>query len=113
MPSFFANPFMTPFMPQQQHGPILNQQVLPPPPPAPSSSLSQQQNLVASGDYRINPLSSADNCLLSNMHYQEFMQQYIQNLIAAASRLPTYNSVDSSSFNQVLCLFFFFLSSND
>uniref|UniRef100_A0A915AKP3 Protein lin-10 n=1 Tax=Parascaris univalens TaxID=6257 RepID=A0A915AKP3_PARUN len=71
-PSFFANPFMTPFMPQQ------------------ASSMPHANNLDT-GDYRMNPLPS-DSYFLQSVQYQEMMQQYIQNLMAAASALPSASS---------------------
>uniref|UniRef100_A0A0M3HTB0 PDZ domain-containing protein n=1 Tax=Ascaris lumbricoides TaxID=6252 RepID=A0A0M3HTB0_ASCLU len=71
-PSFFANPFMTPFMPQQ------------------ASSMPHANNLDT-GDYRMNPLPS-DSYFLQSVQYQEMMQQYIQNLMAAASALPSAGS---------------------
>uniref|UniRef100_F1KQL7 Protein lin-10 n=1 Tax=Ascaris suum TaxID=6253 RepID=F1KQL7_ASCSU len=69
---FFANPFMTPFMPQQ------------------ASSMPHANNLDT-GDYRMNPLPS-DSYFLQSVQYQEMMQQYIQNLMAAASALPSAGS---------------------
>ncbi|VDM42374.1 unnamed protein product [Toxocara canis] len=68
-PSFFANPFMTPFMPQQ------------------ASSVAQANN-VDTGEYRMNALPS-DSYFLQSVQYQEMMQQYIQSLMAAASTLPS------------------------
>lgn len=74
MPSYFANPFMTPFMPQQ------------------ASMTPLDQN---NPEYRVNPLQ-ADNYFLQSLHCQEMMQHYIQSLMAAASRLPV-NNVDYNS----------------
>lgn len=78
-PSFFANPFMTPFLPQQSAVP--------------------QQNPGDGGEYRMNPLPT-DGYFLQNIQYQEMMQQYIHSLMAAASSLPsvTADSVASQAY---------------
>lgn len=55
--------------------------------PQQASSMPHANNLDT-GDYRMNPLPS-DSYFLQSVQYQEMMQQYIQNLMAAASALPS------------------------
>ncbi|VBB34091.1 unnamed protein product [Acanthocheilonema viteae] len=85
MPSFFANPFMTQFMPQQ---------------PAPvsatllggSSGTIEASQLTGpeNADYRSNPLQTG-NYVMQSLQCQEMMQHYIQSIMAAASQLPGSN----------------------
>ncbi|VDO31797.1 unnamed protein product [Onchocerca flexuosa] len=83
MPSFFANPFMTPFMPQAAVSAI---------PVGSNSGTVESTQLTGpeSGDYRSNPLQTG-NYVMQSLQCQEMMQHYIQSLIAAASHLPGSN----------------------
>uniref|UniRef100_A0A2K6VPZ5 Uncharacterized protein n=1 Tax=Onchocerca volvulus TaxID=6282 RepID=A0A2K6VPZ5_ONCVO len=84
MPSFFANPFMTPFMPQQAAVTAM--------PVGSNSGTVESTQLTGpeSGDYRSNPLQTG-NYVMQSLQCQEMMQHYIQSLIAAASHLPGSN----------------------
>ncbi|VDN93350.1 unnamed protein product [Brugia pahangi] len=84
MPSFFANPFMTPFMPQQAA--IVTTSLGGNNGVTESSQLTGPEN----GDYRSNPLQTG-NYLMQNLQCQEMMQHYIQSLMVAASHLPGSN----------------------
>lgn len=104
MPSFFANPFMTPFMPQQAA--------------VTATSLGNSGGAVESshltgpenGDYRSNPLQTG-NYVMQSLQRQEMMQHYIQSLMAAASHLPGSNiSSDGTTTNQVSLISFDFIS---
>ncbi|EJW84728.1 hypothetical protein WUBG_04361 [Wuchereria bancrofti] len=84
MPSFFANPFMTPFMPQQAA--VVATSLGGSNRATESSQLTGPEN----GDYRSNPLQTG-NYLMQNLQCQEMMQHYIQSLMVAASHLPGSN----------------------
>ncbi|MFH4984674.1 hypothetical protein AB6A40_011383 [Gnathostoma spinigerum] len=64
---YFANPFVTPFMPQQ--------------------AMFAAASSTGSHDFVMNPFS-ASGYFLPNVQYEEMMQQYIQSLMIAASQLP-------------------------
>ncbi|VDK37225.1 unnamed protein product [Gongylonema pulchrum] len=94
MPSFFANPFMTPFMPQQLAAVAAAASTT-----APGASPSPDQDCA---EYRSNPLQP-DSYLLQSLQCQEIMQHYIQSLMAAASRLPS-TGIDASPAQVSSCL---------
>lgn len=113
MPSFFANPFMTPFMPQQAaaNAPTLTATSI-----ANSNGTNEPNQLTGpeNGDYRSNPLQTG-NYMMQSLQCQEMMQHYIQSLMAAASQLPgcnislsdsnTTNTITSTTANQVYHIF--------
>ncbi|EFO21401.2 hypothetical protein LOAG_07085 [Loa loa] len=86
MPSFFANPFMTPFMPQQAATVTATSLG------GSSGSIDCSSQLTGpeNGDYRSNPLQTG-NYVMQSLQCQEMMQHYIQSLMAAASHLPGSN----------------------
>ncbi|KAI1721832.1 phosphotyrosine interaction domain (PTB/PID) domain-containing protein [Ditylenchus destructor] len=98
-PSFFANPFMAPFMPQNastQPSPYQSEcfdgNGSSPPSVTPEAALP-----TSGAEFRINPLTGG--YFLSPGQYQEMMQQYVQSLMLAASAAPP--TVDDQSFNEL------------
>lgn len=98
-PSFFANPFMAPFMPQNE-----TTQPLPYQPEcfdgngSSPPSVTPEAALPTSGaEFRVNPLTGG--YFLSPGQYQEMMQQYVQSLMLAASAAPP--TVGDQSFNEL------------
>lgn len=108
MPSFFANPFMTPFMPQQaatvnttsvfgggssgSGGGDGSGSAAISSGAAECSQLSGPENC----DYRSNPLQTGNYV---SLQCQEMMQHYIQSLMVAASQLSGTNNLSSSSYS--------------
>jgi hypothetical protein len=78
-PPFFANPFMTPYLPQQQqqHAPALGPQPFP---------IDQQYTGgvdAVGNNCRINPITGG--YFLAPNQYHELMQQYLQSLVHASN----------------------------
>ena len=87
-PPFFANPFMTPYLPQATMGVVAQQ-------PVDSAQQSAAPDQAfGEANFRMNPFTGG--YYLAPSQYQEMMQQYLQSLLHAASFAPDPSMVSQS-----------------